>query len=293
MSKRTVFTTITPLPSFLTKEVAISFLHDHWQMIDLNPLVIDRKKLDSPPPNASPEECHASWYQITDKITYMPGVQSSVSYNACLHDLADGLQTHTFAPAGVEIRARWLIGGGKGAPSELGLNVPSQGLYLQEETDLKCNFLMTGFIKKNLKKAHAQVVEKIVAKGRELEPRPPVPPKDEGYRVRDPSQALRIQNPQPGLDGAPRSPTYSQFASNSNPDLSSAPNRYPPGYLHYRQDTEPAFSYPRPNPRPEPPMTHQRINSVPEQNMLPSSRVAELPSETPQPRPRPISELPG
>lgn len=232
--------------------MALSFLRNHFDMIDLNPLVIERHRLESPPSNASAEEYNAKWYQITDKITYMPGVQSSVSYNACMHDLVDGLQTHTFAPAGVEIRGRWTIGGTlPGEPStpiELGLNVPSQGLYLQEETDLKCNFLMTSFIKKNLKKSHTQVVENIIRKAREMEPRPPVPPKDPQQQH---SRGASYSSQTPS-HSRPLSPSYSTFASESSPDLSSqTPKRYPPEYEHYQQDSEPPFAHYRPSSRPE------------------------------------------
>jgi hypothetical protein len=251
-------------------------------MIDLNPLVIERHQLDSAPPNASSEESNAKWYSITDKITYMPGVQSSVTYNACMHDLKDGLQTHTFAPAGVEIRGRWLIGGTLPGetpkPTELGLGVPSQGLYLHEQTDLKCNFLMTSFIKKNLKKAHAQVVENIINKARNMEPRPPVPPKD-AHHSRGPSYSS--QNSQQ----RPLSPTYSAFASNSSPDLSSQmPTRYPPEYQHYRQESEPSFAPYRPSSRPEQNVEH--YSRPPASSLQP----VELPSQRP---PRPLSELPG
>jgi hypothetical protein len=253
-------------------------------MIDLNPLVIERHQLDSAPPNASPEEYNAKWYQITDKITYMPGVQSSVTYNACLHDLVDGLQTHTFAPAGVEIRARWTIGGTLPGetpkPAELGMKVPSQGLYLQEETDLKCNFLMTSFIKKNLKKAHSQVVEKIIGKARDMDARPPVPPKDPSLQ-HSRGTSYSSQNP----SQRPLSPSYSTFASESSPDLSSQTHkRYPPEYQHYRQDSEQLFA-------------HHRASSRPEQNAEPylrppraSSQLVEMPSQGPQ---RPPAELAG
>lgn len=156
-------------------------LRNHFEMIDLNPLVIHRIRLEAPPPYASAEECNAKWYQITDTITYMPGIKSDVSYNSCFNDLTDGLQTHTFAPAGVEIKSRWLLGGSlpgePSRPAELGLNVPKQGLYLQEEVDLKCNFMLTSFVKKNLVKAHAQLVDKMLEKGKAKEDRKSVPEK--------------------------------------------------------------------------------------------------------------------
>ena len=38
MLKRSVFTTITPLPAGITRQIVIETLHNHMEMIDLNPL---------------------------------------------------------------------------------------------------------------------------------------------------------------------------------------------------------------------------------------------------------------
>jgi hypothetical protein len=142
-------------------------LRDHFEMIDLNPLVIERHK-SKPPPNADKEEYHATWYQITDKIQYMPGAKSSVSYFGCFHDLADGLQTHVYAPAGLEIRGRWTLGGSLPGeplqPVEIGLGIPRTGLWLREDVDMKCNIVLTSFVRKTLKKSHAHLVDRLVEK---------------------------------------------------------------------------------------------------------------------------------
>ena len=48
---------------------------------------------------------------------------------------------------------------------ELGLvNAPREGLYLREDVDMKCNIVMSGFVKKTLKKAHAVLVDRLVVK---------------------------------------------------------------------------------------------------------------------------------
>jgi len=197
-----------------------------------------------------------------------------------MHDLADGLQTHTFAPAGVEIRGRWIIGGSQNGEApverELGKDAPTRGLYLEETTDLKCNFLMTGFIKKNLKNAHAKVVEKIVERARMQEPRPPVPEKDPGYHSRGPSQATI--DPQQ----RPTRPSYERGASGSNPDLThDTRKKYTPEYERYRQSQD-AQSFGRMN-------SGQREDDGYRKPVgsSPPKQVAELPSE------RPISELPS
>ncbi|PBP26103.1 hypothetical protein BUE80_DR002913 [Diplocarpon rosae] len=72
MSKRTVFTTLTPLPAGISRETVMSTLRAHTEMIDLNPLVVERHPI-KPPPNATPEEFHCVWYSLTDRVQYLPG----------------------------------------------------------------------------------------------------------------------------------------------------------------------------------------------------------------------------
>ncbi|KAL8902527.1 MAG: hypothetical protein Q9207_004625 [Kuettlingeria erythrocarpa] len=167
MSKRTVFTTITPLPQGITRETVLETLHNHFEMIDLNPLVIERHPIKAPR-KASPEEYHSIWYHVVDKINYFPGYQGRTEFDVCFHDLNNGLQTHCFAPLGLDIKDKWTIGGTlphePKEPVELGLGVPKDGLWLREDVDMKCNLMATGFVKKTLKKAHATLVERLVEK---------------------------------------------------------------------------------------------------------------------------------
>jgi hypothetical protein len=169
MSKRTVFTTLTPLPVGIGRETVRESLKDHSMMIDLNPLVEERHPI-KPPNNATAEEYHCAWYSLTDKVQYLPGgmMSGKVSYNACFHDLENGLQTHVYAPMGLNIKSKWTLGGtlpGEPvAPVELGLGAPMQGLWLREDVDMKCNILMTSFVKKTLKKAHSKLVERLLVK---------------------------------------------------------------------------------------------------------------------------------
>jgi len=258
-------------------------LRNHFEMIDLNPLVIHRIRLESPPSYASAEECQAKWYQITDTITYMPGIQSDVSYNSCFNDLTDGLQTHTFAPAGVEIKSRWLLGGTLPGeppkPTELGLGMPKQGLYLQEEVDLKCNFMLTSFVKKNLKKAHAQLVDKMLEKAKEK---------------------ADFKNP-----ASTQGSTYTT-ASTSNPDQAKQGQPAPAKHQPYNQPTPAEYQpYNQPAPavyqqykQPDQGFGKYKNYSTPQQQKSwinqyapgSSSQPAELPSQLAE---RPPAELAG
>lgn len=169
MSKRTVFTSITPLPPGISRQAAIDFLHNHRDMIDLNPLVTDRHIIP-PPPHALPEEHVCTWYSITDQISYLPGglVTGAVSYTAAFHDLPTGLQTHCHAPMGVDLREKWSVAGSEPGeepePMELGLGAPRTGLYIREDVIITCNMVMAGFIKKTIKKAHGILIDVIALK---------------------------------------------------------------------------------------------------------------------------------
>jgi hypothetical protein len=80
MSKRTTFTTISPLPADIGRQAVLDFLHSHEGMIDLNPLVIERHPLSEPPPHCPDEERECVWWSMTDKITYSKLVWSYFSY---------------------------------------------------------------------------------------------------------------------------------------------------------------------------------------------------------------------
>ena len=170
MSKRAVFTNITKLPSHIARETAVEVLHDHDEMITLNPLVI-RHTSSTPPPNATPEEVKVmSWYEITDEIIYIPGTQvkGETSYKVGFYDIPLGCQTHVFAPAGVDIKAKWSVGGSlpheERESVELGLNAPREGLYIREDVDLRCSVFVMNFVKRNMKKSHADLCGKLISK---------------------------------------------------------------------------------------------------------------------------------
>jgi len=134
-------------------------------MIDLNPLVIHRAPCKAPRFSPS-DEYFSTWYTLKDKVQYIPGsnkMAGDVSYHACFHNLPNGLQTHVYAPLGLDIRNKWTLGESKaGEAVELGLDIPKQGLWLREDVDIRCNVLITPFVKKTLKKAHATLVNRLV-----------------------------------------------------------------------------------------------------------------------------------
>ncbi|KAF1844667.1 uncharacterized protein K460DRAFT_394503 [Cucurbitaria berberidis CBS 394.84] len=174
MPKTTVFTTITPLPAGITRKSVLDMYHDHLAMIDLNPLVVERFNCKSP--NYAPaDESFGTWYTIKDKVSYLPGglATGSVSYHAYFQDLSDGLQTHVYAPLGLNIQAKWSVGGrlpGEPRPPvEPGLIAPRHGLYIREDVTMTCSSLLLRFVKRTFKDSHAGLVEKLVERAHILE----------------------------------------------------------------------------------------------------------------------------
>ncbi|KAE8376607.1 hypothetical protein BDV26DRAFT_265208 [Aspergillus bertholletiae] len=170
MYKRSVFTNVTPLPAYITRETVIEALHNHGEMIELNPLVIRHERC--PPPHSAPaDEFHCIWYEMTDRISYLPGglVKGHVSYSGCFYDLPRGLQTHIYAPTGLDIREKWSVCGNMPGeprePVELGMpNAPREGLYLREDVNMRSQIWSTAFVKRTLQRAHSVLVDRLVMK---------------------------------------------------------------------------------------------------------------------------------
>lgn len=150
-------------------------VHNHDEMIELNPLVIEHHPIKTPRDAPADEFLDCVWQELTDKVHYLPGglVKGKVSYKACFHDIPIGLQTHIYAPTGLDIREKWSIGGSLPGeppePRELGVDLPASGLYLREECDMRCNRFLAGLVRKNLDSAHKTLVERILKKAQRIE----------------------------------------------------------------------------------------------------------------------------
>jgi len=180
LRKKEIFTIITPIPGFIPRQLAIDILHAHSEVITLNPLVIDHKPIPAPRDAAS-DEYYSTWYEITERIQYVPGLgkmgSGKIAFNGCFHDMPWGLQTHIYAPMNIDLRNKYRIAGnqpGVEAPeaTEIGLaelGAPSDGLYLREDIEIKCNITMVSFVKAQLKAAGKEMVSRIIKKAELLD----------------------------------------------------------------------------------------------------------------------------
>jgi len=176
MRKKTTYTNITPIPSFIPRQLAIDILHSHGEIIELNPLVTGFEPIKAPR-DAPSDEFYSTWYEISQRIQFVPGIgklgSGNIKFNGCFHDMPWGLQTHTYAPGGVDLRNKWQICGNQPdeepVQRELGIGAPPEGLYLREDIEIKCNVTMVNFVKKELKAASKVLVERLIKKAELLD----------------------------------------------------------------------------------------------------------------------------
>ena len=178
--KKEVFTIITPIPGFIPRQLALDILHSHSEVITLNPLVTDHRAIQAPS-NAAADEYYSTWYEITEKIQFVPGMgkmgSGNIKFNGCFHNMPWGLQTHIYAPMNVDLRNKYRIAGNQPGfePPEViemglkALGAPSEGLYLQEDIEIKCNLTMVSFVKSQLQKAGGEMVKRIIKKAELLD----------------------------------------------------------------------------------------------------------------------------
>ncbi|KAK3307416.1 uncharacterized protein B0T15DRAFT_393639 [Chaetomium strumarium] len=180
LRKKDNFTVITPIPPHIPRQLAIDILHSHSEVITLNPLVLEHHPIPAPQ-NAETDEYYSTWYEITERIQFLPGIgkmgASTIKFNGCFHDMPWGLQTHIYAPMNVDVRHTYRIAGNQPGvePPEVpeiglkALGVPSDGLYLRSDIEIKCNVTVLSFVRSQLKKSGGEMVNRIIKKAELLD----------------------------------------------------------------------------------------------------------------------------
>lgn len=180
LRKKEVLTIITPIPGFIPRQLALDILHSHSEIITLNPLVLGHKPIPAPR-DAQADEFYSTWYEITERIQYVPGLgkmgSGIIKFNGCFHDMPWGLQTHIYAPMNVDLRNKYRIAGNQPGieppeQPEIGLKAlgaPADGLYLREDVEIRCNVTVVGFVKAQVQKAGKEVVARMMKKAELLD----------------------------------------------------------------------------------------------------------------------------
>ncbi|RDA91051.1 hypothetical protein CP533_6116 [Ophiocordyceps camponoti-saundersi (nom. inval.)] len=174
LRRKVAYTVVTPIPGFIPRQLALDILHSHSEVITLNPLVLSHRPVPAPR-NAATDEYYSTWYEIVERIQCLPGVGSTISFVGCFHDMPWGLQTHVYAPMGIDLRNRYHIAGNQpgieqpDARRELGLDAPADGLYLREDIEIRCNFALTSFVRAQLKAASREMIRRFIKKAELLD----------------------------------------------------------------------------------------------------------------------------
>lgn len=214
MKKKEVYTNITPLPSFIPRQLALDILHSHSEIITLNPLVLNHKAI-SAPRDAPAEEYYSTWYEISERIQVVPGTGrlggSKISFRGCFHDVPWGVQTHIYAPLGIDLRHNYRVAGSQpGEPPEfreLGVNAPTTGIYLREDIEIRCNFAMVSFVRSQLKAASKVLVDRLIKKAELLDQGVLQAMMDNGkLKTINPADRSNVQQQQQQQQNAPTSP---------------------------------------------------------------------------------------
>lgn len=174
------YTSCAPIPAFIPHQLAIDILHNHAEVITANPLVIEHRPR-TPPNQASSDELHSTWYDIVERIQYLPGLgklgSGKITFPACFHNMPWGLQTHIYAPMGVDMRVDYRVEGEQigvepGAPRELRLaevGAPLEGLYLRADVEFKASLAFSSFVRSQTRTALGIMVERVVKKAERMD----------------------------------------------------------------------------------------------------------------------------
>ncbi|OJJ68164.1 hypothetical protein ASPBRDRAFT_47107 [Aspergillus brasiliensis CBS 101740] len=175
LRKKEVYTNTISLPPNIPRQLAIDILHSHGEIISLNPLVISHHAIKAPR-NASADEYYSTWYEITERVRYIPG---TISFKGCFHDEPWGLTTHTYAPVGIDLRHKYRIVENPVNDPSLALAVTeSRGgntnnggrlLCLREDVEIECNITLISFVKSQLRAASKVLVDRLIKKAELLD----------------------------------------------------------------------------------------------------------------------------
>ncbi|KAJ5665030.1 uncharacterized protein N7477_007478 [Penicillium maclennaniae] len=246
LRKKEIYTNFTPIPPQVPRQLALDILHSHSEIITLNPLVLSHRPVKAPQ-NAVADEYYSTWYEITERVQYLPGIgklgSGKISFKGSFHNTPWGLQTHTYGPVGVDLRIEWRIGGNQPDEPEAEQTEDGapRGLYLRENISIECNLTLLSFVKKELQASSKVLVDRLIKKAELLDAGAL-----EGFME---AGILKTFNPAdrstiPPVDWAaaeePQSPTSSiarsRWSMSSGSRRTSGPSR------HYGQDQKPSMA---------------------------------------------------
>ncbi|BCS24874.1 uncharacterized protein APUU_41318A [Aspergillus puulaauensis] len=161
LRKKEIYTSTTPIPPSVPRQLALDILHSHSEIITLNPLVLAHHPVKAPR-SAPADEFYSTWYEITQRVQYVPGMgrvgSGKISFKGCFQDEDWGLATHVYAPLGVDLRNRYRIENSPGKGQD------GEGLLLCVDTELECNITLMSTVKGQQSAASKALIDRFVKK---------------------------------------------------------------------------------------------------------------------------------
>ncbi|KAL3479223.1 hypothetical protein BJX99DRAFT_86562 [Aspergillus californicus] len=172
LRRKESYTVTTPIPPNVPPTLALSILHSHSEIITLNPLVLTHTPIKAPR-DAPADEYYSTWYEITERVQYIPGVgkigSGKISFKACFHDETWGIRAHTYAPMSIDLRAVYRLVEPVGLDSHIQGQGQGQGLLLEQEVTIECNRTLISFVKGQMKASTKVLVDRFIKKAELLD----------------------------------------------------------------------------------------------------------------------------
>ncbi|KAL2824197.1 hypothetical protein BJY01DRAFT_167198 [Aspergillus pseudoustus] len=173
LRKKESYVVTTPIPATVPRTLALDILHSHGEIITLNPLVLTHKAIKAPR-NAPADEYYSTWYEITERVQYVPGLgkmgSGKISFKGCFHDEPWGLTTHTYAPMSIDLKNVYsIVGNEPGETPDFETNAPGEGLFLKQDVTIECNMTLMSFVKGQMKASTKVLVDRFLKKAELLD----------------------------------------------------------------------------------------------------------------------------
>ncbi|KAL3455351.1 hypothetical protein BJX64DRAFT_72658 [Aspergillus heterothallicus] len=173
LRKKESYVVTTPIPASVPRALALDILHSHGEIITLNPLVLSHKAIKAPQ-SAPADEYYSTWYEITERVQYVPGLgrmgSGKISFKGCFQDEPWGITTHTYAPMSIDLKNKYsIVGNEPGETPDFETNAPGQGLFLRQDVTIECNVTLMSFVKGQMKASTKILVDRFLKKAELLD----------------------------------------------------------------------------------------------------------------------------
>ncbi|RDW60536.1 hypothetical protein BP6252_11919 [Coleophoma cylindrospora] len=165
-----------PIPSTLTPTDIIAALHNHTNLVTLQPLVVSYDEVTStheyePDPYFDPSSSPIRAYEIVESVIVIPGVGNWGRYPVKVicqfQNTEDGVKSRAVASAGVVLRATYHVHRSPSSSDDneiRGYLDNASEWTLTEEATVECSNWLMPFVKQSMEGAHKDICQHLLNK---------------------------------------------------------------------------------------------------------------------------------